>query len=162
MSPGLPASARRFSVLSLNEVLVIRDMRPDSRLASGRSVRSTNGCWSSSSSRFLACIDPSWVSRAWTGSTGELPASATTISRMPMAAAAAMTIAITGIDQTSMSTMRRMNMKPMNIMNPPKMRMTTPAGSPRTSGGLANIGSMNPGAAMNRKPARPIGRNPTT
>ena len=32
----------------------------------------------------------------------------------------------------------------------------------RRPGGLANIGSMNPGAAMNRKPARPIGRKPTT
>ena len=29
-------------------------------------------------------------------------------------------------------------------------------------GGFMNIGSMNLGAAMNRKPARPIGRNPTT
>ena len=53
-------------------------------------------------------------------------------------------------------------MKPMNIMNPPKTRMITPAGRPRTSGGFANIGSMKPGAATNRKPARPIGRKPTT
>ena len=51
-----------------------------------------NGCWSSSSSRFLACIDPSWVSRAWTGSTGELPARPMTMSRMPPAARPAMTI----------------------------------------------------------------------
>ena len=28
---------------------------------SGRSVRSMRGCWSSSSSRFLACMVPSWV-----------------------------------------------------------------------------------------------------
>ena len=33
-----------------------------------------NGAWSSSSSRFFACIVPSWVRRAWTGSTGALPA----------------------------------------------------------------------------------------
>ena len=59
---------------------------PDSRPASGRRVRSKNGCWSSSSSRFLACIDPSWVRRAWTGSTGELPARPKTISRIAPAA----------------------------------------------------------------------------
>ena len=64
--------------------------------------------------------------------------------------------------QTSMSTILRMSMKPMNIMNPPKIRITTPAGRPSTAGGLANIGSMNPGAAMNRKPASAIGRKPTT
>ena len=39
-------------------MLATRDMRPDSRAASGRSVRSRNGCWSSSSSRFFACIVP--------------------------------------------------------------------------------------------------------
>ena len=91
-SPGLPASASRFSVFSLNDELAMPEMRPEILLASGRSVRSMNGCWSSSSSRFLACIDPSWVSRAWTGSTGELPARPMTMSRMPPAASAAMMI----------------------------------------------------------------------
>ena len=43
-------------------------------------------------------------------------------------------------------------------MKPPIIRMMTPAGRPRISGGLANIGSMKPGAATNRKAARPIGR----
>src|SRR5215218_7517974 len=97
MLPGLPASARRFSVVWVNDVLATRDIRPDSRLASGRSVRSTRGCWSSSSSRFFACIDPSWVSRACTGSTGELPARPTTISRMAPAATSATTIAMGSI-----------------------------------------------------------------
>ena len=54
---------------------MIRATLPDRRAASGLIVRSKNGCWSSSSSRFLAVIDPSWVRRAWTGSTGALPAS---------------------------------------------------------------------------------------
>ncbi len=90
MSPGLPASARRRSVVSEKDVLVIRCMRPENRAISGRRVRSTNGCWSSSSSRFLACIDPSWVRRAWTGSTGELPLRPRTMSRTPAAARPAM------------------------------------------------------------------------
>ena len=72
--PGLPARASRFSACSWNELLATRDIRPDRPAASGRRVRSRNGCWSSSSSRFFACIVPSWVRRAWTGSTGELPA----------------------------------------------------------------------------------------
>ena len=88
----MPARASRFSVRSWNELLATRDMRPVSRPASGRSVRSRNGAWSSSSSRFLACIVPSWVSRAWTGSTGELPARPMAMSRMAPAAAAAMRI----------------------------------------------------------------------
>ena len=92
MSPGLPASASRFSVRSLNELLAIRETDPDMRFANGRRVRSRNGCWSSSSSRFLACIEPSWVRRAWTGSTGELPARPRTMSRIPPAARAAMMI----------------------------------------------------------------------
>src|SRR3954469_24883950 len=96
-SPGLPARASRFSVRSENDVLVTRDMVPDRRAASGRRVRSTNGAWSSSSSRFLACMDPSWVRRAWTGSTGELPARPKTMSRMPAAARPATRIAMTGI-----------------------------------------------------------------
>ena len=41
----------------------------------------------------LACIDPSWVRRAWTGSTGELPASPMTIRRMAPAATSATTMA---------------------------------------------------------------------
>src|SRR5664279_1590890 len=65
-------------------------------------------------------------------------------------------------DQTSMSTILRMNMKPMNIMNPPKIRMMTPAGRPAMLTESSNIGAMKPGAAMNRKPARPIGSKPTT
>ena len=36
--------------------------------------------------------------------------------------------------QTSMSTILRINMKPMNIMNPPKIRITTPAGRPEDRG----------------------------
>ena len=98
MLPGLPASASRFSVVCVNEVLATRDIRPDSRFASGRRVRSMSGCWSSSSSRFFACIDPSWVRRAWTGSTGELPASPMTISRMAPAATSATTMAMGSID----------------------------------------------------------------
>ena len=88
-SPGLPASARRLPVRSLNDELVTRDTLPDIRAASGRSVRSMNGCCSSSSSRFLACIVPSWVRRAWTGSTGEPPARAMKIRRIAPAARAA-------------------------------------------------------------------------
>src|SRR4051794_13429550 len=56
-----------------------------------------NGAWSSSSSRFFACMDPSWVRRAWTGSTGALPARPRTMSRMPAAARPATRIAMTGI-----------------------------------------------------------------
>ena len=96
-SPGLPARARRFSVRSENDVLVTRETLVDRRDASGRRVRSMNGAWSSSSSRFLACIDPSWVRRAWTGSTGELPASPMKISRMAPAATAAMRMGRMGI-----------------------------------------------------------------
>src|SRR6185436_4995099 len=91
-SPGFPASARLFSVRSLNDALVTRATEPDRRPASERSVRSMNGCWSSSSSRFLACIDPSWVRRAWTGSTDEPPASPMKIRRIAPAATAAMTM----------------------------------------------------------------------
>jgi hypothetical protein len=46
MSPGLPASARRFSAVSVKLLLVTRETVPDRRAASGRSVRSTNGGWS--------------------------------------------------------------------------------------------------------------------
>src|SRR6478752_230326 len=91
-SPGFPASARFFSVRSLNDALVTLATPPDMRAASGRSVRSMNGCWSSSSSRFLACIDPSWESRAWTGSTDEPPARLMKIRRIAPAATAAMTM----------------------------------------------------------------------
>ena len=38
----------------------------------------------------------------------------------------------------------------MNIMNPPKMRMTTPAGRPAMAGGFRNIGAMKFGAMTNR------------
>src|ERR1700704_4233989 len=93
-SPGLPARASRFAVRSANEALVTRATVPDNWAASGRRVRSRNGDWSSSSSRFFACMDPSWVRRAWTGSTGEPPARPRTMSRMAPAAAKAMTMAI--------------------------------------------------------------------
>src|SRR5262249_23366498 len=79
--------------------LATRDIRPENCAASGRSVRSRKGAWSSSSSRFLACIVPSWVSRAWTGSTGELPASPRKIRRIAPAAAAAIRMGISiGLD----------------------------------------------------------------
>src|SRR4029079_14037604 len=94
--PGLPASARRFSVRSWNDELATRDIRPETALASGRSVRSMNGCWSSSSSRFLACIAPSWVRRAWTGSTDERLVSPRKIRRIAPAATAAMRIGRNG------------------------------------------------------------------
>src|SRR5436190_5267674 len=94
--PGLPARASRFSAFSWNELLATRDIDPERRATSGRSVRSTKGCWSSSSSRFFACIVPSWVRRAWTGSTGELPARPRAIRRIAPAAAAAMRIGTKG------------------------------------------------------------------
>src|SRR5690242_15250497 len=81
-SAGLPAIARRFWVLATNDWDVIFWTVPERRTASGRTVRSKNGCWSSSSSRFRACIDPSWRRRAWTGSIGELPARPITIRRI--------------------------------------------------------------------------------
>src|SRR3990172_1180788 len=93
MSPGLPARASRFSVRSEKFDDVIRATLPDRRPASGRIVRSKNGCWSSSSSRFFAVIEPSWVRRAWTGSTGALPASP---KAMRMTAAAATAATMTG------------------------------------------------------------------
>ena len=70
-SPGLPAM--REALLGAAGERGAADalgVRPRGGPTSGRSVRSKNGCWSSSSSRFLACIEPSWVRRAWTGSTG--------------------------------------------------------------------------------------------
>jgi hypothetical protein len=51
---GLPASASRFSVFSVNETELMREAELDNRPTSGRRVRSMNGCWSSSSSRFFA------------------------------------------------------------------------------------------------------------
>jgi hypothetical protein len=87
--PGLPARASRFSVRSRNELLAILVIRPDSPATTGRSVRSRNGAWSSSSSRFFACIVPSCVSRACTGSAGELPARPSAIRRIAPAAAPA-------------------------------------------------------------------------
>ena len=144
--------------------LATRDIRPEGRAASGRSVRSRNGCWSSSSSRFLACIAPSWVRRAWTGSTGDRPARPRKIRRMAPAATPAIRIGQEWASaQTSMSTILRMSMKPMNIMNPPNdeddRRRPAGRGCPAGSGTSAR---MKFGAAMNRKPARPIGRKPTT
>ena len=68
-SPGLPAWASFRSVRLACLGLVMRWTLPERRIASGRTVRSKKGCWSSSSSRFLACMEPSCVSRAWTGST---------------------------------------------------------------------------------------------
>ena len=161
-SPGFPARARRFSVVCVKDVLATRATEPESRPTSGRTVRSMNGCWSSSSSRFAACIVPSWVSRACTGSTGDLPAMPTKMRRIAPAVTAAMTRGRGSMGQTSMSTILRMNMKPRNIMNPPNTRMMTPPGSPMSETRSSNMGDMNPGAAMNRNPARPIGRKPTT
>jgi hypothetical protein len=43
-SPGLPASARRFSVRSVNDADALRDILADIDATSGRSVRSMNGC----------------------------------------------------------------------------------------------------------------------
>src|SRR5664280_3519712 len=91
-SPGLPARASRFSVVAENDADDIRETPPEKRLTSGFRVRSRNGCWSSISSRFFACIVPSWVSRAWTGSTEDAPASPRAMRRIANAAAAAMTI----------------------------------------------------------------------
>ncbi len=88
-SPGLPAIARLFSVLDVKDDEVNRETVPERRPASGRIVRSKNGAWSSSSSRFLACIVPSWVRRAWTGSTLEEPASPMAMNRIARAAAPA-------------------------------------------------------------------------
>src|SRR3954454_14397396 len=97
MSPGFPASANRFSVVARTEELAMRFDLSESPATMGRRVRSINGAWSSSSSRFFACIDPSWVRRAWTGSTGALPARPRTMRRMPAAARPATRIAVTGI-----------------------------------------------------------------
>src|ERR1035437_1646876 len=91
-SPGLPAIASRFSVVAANDADDIRETPPEKRLTSGLRVRSRNGCWSSISSRFLACIVPSWVRRAWTGSTDDPPASPRAMRRIANAAAAAVTI----------------------------------------------------------------------
>src|SRR5664280_1908931 len=91
-SPGLPAIASRFSVVAANDADDIRETPPEKRLTSGLRVRSRNGCWSSISSRFLACIVPSWVRRAWTGATDDPPASPRAMRRIANAAAAAMTI----------------------------------------------------------------------
>ena len=88
-SPGLPASARRFSVVWEKDVLVTRATDPDNRFASGRIVRSKTGCCSSSSSRLAAWTVPSWSRRAWTGSTGGRPARPMKIRRMAPAATAA-------------------------------------------------------------------------
>src|SRR4051794_17560074 len=96
-SPGLPARAKRFSVVARTDELATRFDVSESRPTRGRSVRSMNGAWSSSSSRFFACIDPSCVRRAWTGSTGALPARPRTMRRMPAAARPATRIAMTGI-----------------------------------------------------------------
>src|SRR5665811_1291459 len=95
-SPGLPAIASRFCVVCVNDAEVKREMLSDRRPASGLIVRSKNGCWSSISSRFLACMVPSWVSRACTGSTAEPPASPSATRMMASAATAAMTTGRSG------------------------------------------------------------------
>src|SRR5450756_606263 len=95
-SPGLPAIASRFCVVCVNDAEVKRETLSDRRPASGLIVRSKNGCWSSISSRFLACMVPSWVSRAWTGSTAEPPASPSAMRMMASAATAAMTTGRSG------------------------------------------------------------------
>src|SRR5688572_187832 len=79
--PGLPAICSRISVLLRFWGLAIREASPESRPASGRSVRSNSGCWSSISSSERACIDPSSVSRACTGSMLLLPARPMKMSR---------------------------------------------------------------------------------
>src|SRR5450759_84009 len=85
MSPGLPASASRLSIESAEEALVTRLAVRERRARSGRIVRSRKGAWSSSSSRLRACIEPNWVSRAWTGSTGPWLAKPMKRSRIPRA-----------------------------------------------------------------------------
>ena len=80
--PGLPARARRFSAFSWNELLAIRETRRTARRPAGAGsargtaagARAPRGSW--------PAWCPSWVRRAWTGSTGELPVSPTTMSRM--------------------------------------------------------------------------------
>src|SRR4029079_1647987 len=79
-----------------NDELATRDIEPETRFASGRSVRSMNGCWSSRPSRFLACIAPSWVRRAWTGSTEVRLVRPRKIRRIAPAATAAMRIGRNG------------------------------------------------------------------
>ena len=158
--PGLPACARRRSVRLADAGLLMRWAYAVRRAMNGRTVRSKNGCWSSSSSRFLACIEPSWVRRAWTGSTDWPPARPRTMS---MIAAKATTAKTRGsMAQTSMSTMRRMARKPMSMKKPPTAMMQTPRGRPRKSGGLRNIGDMKLGAITKRTATRPMGRPATT
>ena len=55
-----------------------------------------------------------------------------------------------------------MSMKPMNIMNPPKIRMIDAGRQAEDRGRVGEHRLHEPGAATNRKPARPIGRKPTT
>jgi hypothetical protein len=53
-------------------------------------LRSKKGCWSSISSSVRACIEPSWVRRAWTGSTEREPARPMKMRMIPAAATSAM------------------------------------------------------------------------
>ena len=82
--------ARRFSVRLTFLALVNFWPTPERRTASGRTVRSKKGCWSSISSSVLACIEPSWSRRAWTGSAERRLVSAKMTSRMPDAASMTM------------------------------------------------------------------------
>src|SRR5258708_18264565 len=93
-SPGLPAWARRFSVRSLNELEVILATLPERRAASGRIVRSKNGCWSSSSWRSFAVIWPSWERRCLSGSSSRAPARPNAIRITDNAATAATMIPV--------------------------------------------------------------------
>ena len=163
-SPGLPASASRFSVCWVNDVLAMLDIRPERRFMSGRSVRSASGAWSSSSSRFLACMVPSWLRRAWTGSTDGLLASPMKINRIAPAAIAATT--------RGRTPSMRLDLDIHDLPDEHEAHEHREAAKeeddhaeragPRRPTRLSNMGSMKPGAAMNRKPARPIGRKPTT
>ena len=162
-SPGLPAIARLFSVRAVNDEEVNLEVVPARRPASGRIVRSRNGCWSSSSSRFLACIDPSWVRRAWTGSTLDLPARPMAMNRIAAAAEPATRMGIrVSMPYTSMSTMRRMIRKPTSIMSPPIPIRIMPTGIPRKLTAGSSMGSMKDGAMTLRNPTRAIGRKATT
>ena len=117
-----------------------------------------NGCWSSSSSRFLACIGPelgqAGLDRVDRRAAGQAHDDQEDGAGRDAGDEDGKDGIWLDLDVDDLAD----DMNPMNIMNPPKRRMTTPAGRPRTAGGFANIGSMKPGAAMNRKPARPIGR----
>ena len=160
-SPGLPAMSRRFSVRLTFDGLAKRWATPDRRRAIGpqRALEERlleldllERARLHRAELRQARLDRIHWPRAGHGVEDEQDADARRCRRRSEEAR----------HQTSMSTMRRMRMKPMPIISPPKPRMNRPAGRPNSAGGCLEHGchERRRDDRQEDAPGRPAGSRP--